>query len=79
MLTLPRRLLLALSLMPTSAGHSIADLRFLGVERISRISPKRRGGDLDKTLLQRECFWIFELGSLCPKGMNEDLNLSCFL
>lgn len=58
------------------AGHSVADLKFWGVERIL---PKRRGGDLDRTLLQRECFWIHELGCLSPKGMNEDFNLACFL
>ncbi|KAL2082102.1 hypothetical protein ACEWY4_021920 [Coilia grayii] len=60
-----------------TAGHSAADLRFLGIERVL---PKRRVvGDLDRTLLQRECFWIYELGCLSPKGMNEDFNLACFL
>ncbi len=31
----------------------------------------------DKKLLQREAFWIFELKSLFPEGMNEELELSC--
>ncbi len=30
-------------------------------------------------LLQREAFWIFELKSLFPEGMNEELEFSCFL
>lgn len=59
-----------------AAGHSVTDLRFLGIERVL---PKKRGGDLDKKLFQRECYWIYELGCLFPKGMNEDFNLACFL
>lgn len=58
------------------AKHAISDLKFLGIERVL---PKRRGGDVDKKLLQRESFWIFELNSLFPKGMNEEINYSCFL
>ncbi len=59
-----------------SANHSLSDMKFLGIERIL---PHRRGGDKDKKLLQREAFWIFELKSLFPEGMNEELELSCFL
>ncbi len=57
-----------------SANHSLSDMKFLGIERIL---PHRRGGDRDKNLLQREAFWIFELKSLFPEGMNEELELSC--
>ncbi len=57
-----------------SANHSLSDMKFLGIERIL---PHRRGGDRDKKLLQREAFWIFELKSLFPEGMNEELELSC--
>ncbi len=56
------------------ANHSLSDMKFLGIERIL---PHRRGGD--RKLLQREAFWIFELKSLFPEGMNEELEFSCFL
>ncbi len=35
------------------------------------------GGDQDKILPQRECVWIYRLDTLEPKGLNEELVLSC--
>ncbi len=54
------------------ASHSISDLDFTVIEHISQL---RRGGDMERRLLQRECKWIFDLRSLYPLGMNEELVL----
>ncbi len=56
-------------------NHTTADLGYMGIEAV-KMSP--RGGDRDKILLQRECFWIHFLDTLEPKGLNEK-PLSCFL
>ncbi|OCT64610.1 hypothetical protein XELAEV_18045709mg [Xenopus laevis] len=37
------------------------------------------GGDRNTMLLQREARWIRRLDCVYPKGMNEQLNLACFL
>ena len=59
------------------ANHgSPASLRFWGIEKIT---PPPRGGDIINKLLCREAFWIHTLGSLEPLGLNEELNLTCFL
>ncbi len=60
-----------------SANHgSCASLRFGAIERIS---PSQRGGDMIKKLLRREAYWIYTLNTVEPHGLNEELNLSCFL
>ena len=60
-----------------SHGHTVGDLRYMGIETV-RAPP--RGGDRDRILLQRECFWVHFLDSLeSAGGMNEELILSCFL
>lgn len=60
-----------------SANHgSPASLKFWGIEKIE-VSP--RGGDIINRLLRRESFWIHELNSVEPLGLNEENNLSCFL
>lgn len=59
-----------------SAGHDANMLKFMGLEVVNR-SP--RGGDRDNHLLQREAWYIFSLNTCIPNGMNEDLQLSCFL
>ncbi len=59
-----------------SAKHSFYDFKFLGIERVLL---HRRGGNRDRKLLQREAFWIFELRSLIPTGLNEEMDLACFL
>ena len=57
-------------------SHSDSELRFWAIELIK---PHPRGGDLDRTLLQREARWIDFLGTTAPNGLNEDFDLSCFL
>lgn len=56
--------------------HDISSLRFTGIELVP-LPP--RGGDHDKLLKQRECFWIHTLQTLTPKGLNDELNLNVFL
>lgn len=58
------------------AGHNVSALRYHGVERVER---KRRGGDLEKRLLQQETYWIFSLNTTSPYGLNEDFDIKPFL
>ena len=57
-------------------GHTVCSLRFQGIEVVS---PLRRGGDRENKLLRREAWWIHQLGTEFPRGMNEELLLGCFL
>ncbi len=57
-------------------SHSVLDLNFVVIEKLTQT---RRGGHLERRLLQKECRWIFDLKSLHALGMNEDLSLNCFL
>ncbi|KAL2087323.1 hypothetical protein ACEWY4_018382 [Coilia grayii] len=57
-------------------NHSTKDLKYMGIEAVQA---PRRGGDRDNLLLKREAFWIYTLDTLIPKGMNEEIVLSCFL
>ena len=59
-----------------SANHSISDLRFFGIEVVKM--PKR-GGDRDRLLLQRECYYIHLFDSMMPNGLNEENIFTCFL
>uniref|UniRef100_A0A803J6K6 GIY-YIG domain-containing protein n=1 Tax=Xenopus tropicalis TaxID=8364 RepID=A0A803J6K6_XENTR len=46
---------------------------------IDKVSLQARKGDLEKRLLKREAFWIYNLHSLeCQGGMNREWELSCF-
>ena len=56
--------------------HTVASLRYIGIEKVET---PRRGGDLDKILLQREAEWIYRLGSLVPHGLNTEFDLRCVL
>ncbi len=56
--------------------HKLSDMRFLGIQRLTS---SRRGGDSNKTLLQCESKWIHHMDCIYPKGLNEELQLSCFL
>ncbi len=58
------------------AKHSVASLTYQGIEHVKH---PRRGGDTNRLLLQRESFWIFTLGTMSPKGMNEDFPINHFL
>lgn len=40
--------------------------------------PTRRG-DFDRILLQKEKWWVYQLKSLVPVGLNTELNLQAFL
>lgn len=59
-----------------SAQHTIAQLKFQVIEQIQR---HQRGGDRSRKLKQREAFWIHTFNTVSPLGMNESLDLSCFL
>lgn len=37
-----------------------------------------RRGDYDTVLLRKEKSWIFKLGTLQPKGLNNELSLKVF-
>lgn len=58
-----------------TARHTIAQIRFQVIEEVL---PKS-GRDLSCTLLRREAFWIKRLDTQSPKGINDKLDLSCFL
>ncbi len=49
-------------------GHNVTVLQYIGI-----------GGDYEKKLLQRECFWIYTLDTLSPSGLNEDFDITPFL
>ncbi|OCT82243.1 hypothetical protein XELAEV_18024759mg, partial [Xenopus laevis] len=54
--------------------HNVAQLRWQVLEEI-----KTNYANIDKKLLQRECFWIWKLDTLSAKGLNENRGLNCFL
>lgn len=56
--------------------HNTTDLKYMGIEVVET---PRRGGDRDNLLLKREAYWIHTLDTLIPRGMNEEIILSCFL
>ncbi len=59
------------------ASHgSAATLKFWGIDKAT---PASRGGDLINTLLRKDVLWIYNLNTVEPPGINEELNLSCFL
>ena len=60
----------------TKMKHTVSSLFFLGIEQVKL---PRRGGDLNTLLLKRELFYIFSLGTLAPKGLNEEMDIRPFL
>ncbi|OCT76157.1 hypothetical protein XELAEV_18031349mg [Xenopus laevis] len=58
----------------TECRYNVAQLRWQVLEEV-----KSEYTNSDKKLLQRECFWIWKLGTLAPKGLNESWGLNCFL
>jgi hypothetical protein len=48
--------------------------RFCGTEKISD-----RGGDINNTLSDRECFGIFTLQTLFPEGLNDEMPMHVIL
>ncbi len=53
--------------------------RTLVICGIDQILPSRRYSNTDQRLLQCESRWIFQVKTEQPLGLNETLNLSCFL
>ncbi|OCT97189.1 hypothetical protein XELAEV_18009417mg, partial [Xenopus laevis] len=56
--------------------HNISSLRLMGIDQITS---SRGGIDKNTLLLRREAEWIFCLDTVTPMGLNDVLNLSCFL
>ena len=54
---------------------SASSLRFVGLEQVTTT----RGGNLPKLLSQREMFWIYELNTMQPQGLNDDFSYKPFL
>ncbi|MEE6515317.1 hypothetical protein FKM82_023969 [Ascaphus truei] len=54
---------------------SIKTLTYSAIEKIS-IHP--RGGNREALLNRREMFWIYALGTMAPRGMNQDWELKHF-
>lgn len=54
-------------------GHNVSQLRF---QILEQITPLRRGGDRIKLLKQREAYWIHQLDTLTPKGLNREWDVS---
>ncbi|OCT68805.1 hypothetical protein XELAEV_18040096mg, partial [Xenopus laevis] len=59
-----------------SLGHNASQLRWLILERIIQA---KRGGDMRKSLGQREAYWIKRMNTLTPNGLNDYWSLSPFL
>lgn len=57
-------------------NQSTAGLKFWGLE-----APKRhwRGSNFTREISKRESWWIHQLGSLAPGGLNREFDLKCFL
>ena len=55
-------------------GHTIPQLRFQVLDLFAPNTP-----DLHNCLLRKEIFWIYLLGTLHPKGLNDRLEMHCFL
>lgn len=51
-------------------------VHFMGIDLIPRTV---RRGNWDKLILQRETQWIHRLDIVHPKGLNEQLNYTCFI
>lgn len=46
---------------------------------LDRVHPNTRGGDWNKTLLQRETQWIVRLNATCPPSLNSTISYKPFL
>ncbi|CAJ0965045.1 unnamed protein product [Ranitomeya imitator] len=57
-------------------GHNVSQLKF---QIIEQITPPRRGGDRVSILKYREAYWIHELNTLHPRGLNRDCELLSFI
>ncbi|OCT63446.1 hypothetical protein XELAEV_18044544mg [Xenopus laevis] len=57
-------------------GHKDTDLKYMVLECVP--SPKW-GGDRELLLRKREVWWIHQLNTLAPNGLNRDYDLYVFL
>ena len=57
-----------------ASGHSIPQFRFQILEVLPSDTP-----DLHNRLLRREIHWIYLLDTLQPRGLNDRLEMHCFL
>lgn len=58
-------------------GHDFKDFRCIALEVLDTSNSQYK--DLQRTLLQRETFWIYKLKSLVPKDLNQEMDYSVFL
>lgn len=59
--------------------HHQGNIEHLYFQGIELVRPSVRKGDLNRIILQKECFWIFKLHCVEPEGLNEQLNFNCFI
>lgn len=56
-------------------SHSVSELNFVAIEQITQ---SRRGGNMQRRLLQGQCKWIFYLRCIYSLGMKSSfLNVFC--
>ncbi|XP_069507297.1 uncharacterized protein [Ambystoma mexicanum] len=56
--------------------HTVAQIKFQVLEVVKK---PHRGGDYQSILSRRETFWIHQLDTLNPQGLNEEFSLRCFI
>ncbi|CAJ0944277.1 unnamed protein product [Ranitomeya imitator] len=71
-----QNLLLPLPSHFISKGHNISQLRF---QILEHIPVQRRGGNRIYLLKKKEAYWIHELQTLSPKGLNRDYDPLAFI
>ncbi|CAJ0947650.1 unnamed protein product [Ranitomeya imitator] len=71
-----QNLLLPLPSHFVSKGHNISQLRFQVLEHIP---VQRRGGNRIHLLKKKEAYWIHELQTLSPKGLNREYDPLAFI
>lgn len=57
------------------ASHKVHELKWMVLEKIYESESKI----ITSQLARREIFWITELDTLAPRGLNEACNMSAFL
>lgn len=60
----------------TIHNRQVIGMKFWGLEKFKR---HWRGSNLIRRLSQRESWWVYELGSLAPRGLNKEFDLNSFL
>lgn len=48
--------------------HEIKDLTCICIKKVTK---SRRGGNIEKKNVQREAYWMYQLKSMSPLGLNE--------